>query len=33
LEAIDANIVRCPDALVAEKMIERVDTIRKQGNR
>lgn len=26
------NIVRCPDAEVAEKMIEKIDTIRKQGD-
>ena len=26
------NIVRCPDALVAEQMIEKIDAIRKQGD-
>ncbi len=26
------NIVRCPDADIAEKMIEKIDTIRKQGD-
>lgn len=29
LSAIEDNIVRCPDAVVAEKMIERIDEIRK----
>ena len=28
----ESNIVRCPDQLVAEKMIEKIDTIRKQGD-
>jgi chorismate synthase len=31
-EQIEANIVRCPDPVVAEAMIARVDEIRKQGN-
>jgi len=31
-ESIEANIVRCPDPVVAEQMIARVDEIRKQGN-
>ena len=29
-EQIEGNIVRCPDAAVAEEMIARVDEIRKQ---
>jgi chorismate synthase len=29
LEAVDSNIVRCPDAEVAEKMISHIDEIRK----
>eukprot|EP00614_Pseudopedinella_elastica_P013831 CAMPEP_0172585584 /NCGR_PEP_ID=MMETSP1068-20121228/4996_1 /TAXON_ID=35684 /ORGANISM="Pseudopedinella elastica, Strain CCMP716" /LENGTH=459 /DNA_ID=CAMNT_0013380099 /DNA_START=16 /DNA_END=1395 /DNA_ORIENTATION=- len=31
-DEIEANIARCPDAAVADQMIERIDTIRKQGN-
>jgi len=29
---VDANIVRCPDPESAEKMLERIDMIRKSGN-
>jgi chorismate synthase len=32
MEDVDANIVRCPDPAVAEKMLERIDYIRKTGN-
>ena len=32
MEDVDANIVRCPDEAVAEKMLERIDEIRKSGN-
>eukprot|EP00543_Licmophora_paradoxa_P003546 CAMPEP_0202451408 /NCGR_PEP_ID=MMETSP1360-20130828/9853_1 /ASSEMBLY_ACC=CAM_ASM_000848 /TAXON_ID=515479 /ORGANISM="Licmophora paradoxa, Strain CCMP2313" /LENGTH=440 /DNA_ID=CAMNT_0049069979 /DNA_START=27 /DNA_END=1349 /DNA_ORIENTATION=+ len=32
MEDVDANIVRCPDQDVAEKMLERIDEIRKTGN-
>jgi chorismate synthase len=32
MEDVDANIVRCPDEASAEKMLERIDEIRKQGN-
>lgn len=32
MEDVDANIVRCPDPESAEKMLERIDEIRKQGN-
>ena len=32
-DEIEANIARCPDAEMADQMIERIDTIRKQGNR
>jgi len=32
MEDVDSNIVRCPDAESAEKMLERIDEIRKQGN-
>jgi len=32
MEDVDANIVRCPDPASAEKMLERIDVIRKQGN-
>lgn len=28
----ESNIVRCPDQLIAEEMIEKIDTIRKQGD-
>mmetsp|Transcript_13491 Transcript_13491/g.20533 ORF Transcript_13491/g.20533 Transcript_13491/m.20533 type:complete len:436 (+) Transcript_13491:178-1485(+) len=31
-EDVDSNIVRCPDAASAEKMLERIDEIRKSGN-
>lgn len=31
-EDVDSNIVRCPDAASAERMLERIDEIRKQGN-
>jgi chorismate synthase len=31
-EMVEANIARCPDAHVAEKMIARIDEIRKTGN-
>ncbi len=30
--SVDSNIVRCPDSLAAQKMIERIETIRKEGN-
>lgn len=32
LDMVDANIVRCPDESSAEKMLERIDEIRKSGN-
>ena len=32
MEEVDANIVRCPDPASAEKMIARIDEIRKTGN-
>ena len=32
MEDVDANIVRCPDEAAAEKMLERIDEIRKAGN-
>jgi len=32
MEDVDANIVRCPDPESAEKMLARIDEIRKQGN-
>ena len=32
LEDVDSNIVRCPDQAAAEKMLERIDEIRKSGN-
>lgn len=31
-EMVEANIVRCPDSEVAEKMIQRIDDIRRTGN-
>lgn len=31
-DAVDANIVRCPDAATAEKMIARIDEARKAGD-
>ena len=31
-EAVDANIVRCPDYRAAERMLERIEAIRKDGN-
>lgn len=30
--AIEANPVRCPDAAMAERMFERIDAVRKQGD-
>jgi len=32
MEEVDANIVRCPDPESAERMLERIDEIRKTGN-
>lgn len=32
MEEVDANIVRCPDPVAAEKMLARIDEIRKAGN-
>jgi len=32
MEDVDANIVRCPDPESAERMLERIDVIRKTGN-
>jgi chorismate synthase len=32
LEQVEANMVRCPDAAMAERMIERIDTVRKAGD-
>lgn len=32
MEDVDANMVRCPDEASAEKMLERIDEIRKSGN-
>ena len=32
MEEVDSNMVRCPDAASAEKMLERIDEIRKSGN-
>mmetsp|Transcript_52938 Transcript_52938/g.78469 ORF Transcript_52938/g.78469 Transcript_52938/m.78469 type:complete len:432 (+) Transcript_52938:106-1401(+) len=32
MEDVDSNIVRCPDAESAEKMLARIDEIRKSGN-
>ena len=32
MEEVDANIVRCPDEAAAEKMLDRIDDIRKAGN-
>lgn len=31
-QEVDANIVRCPDAKTAEKMIELIDSVRKDGD-
>jgi len=31
-DAVDANIVRCPEAATAERMIERIDGARKAGD-
>jgi chorismate synthase len=31
-DAIESNIVRCPDAAVAERMIERIDQARRDGD-
>ena len=30
--SVDANIVRCPDAAVADRMIARIDAVRKSGD-
>lgn len=32
MEAVEANMVRCPDAAAAAKMIEHIEAIRKGGN-
>jgi chorismate synthase len=32
MEQVESNIVRCPDSAMAEKMIERIEAIRKEGN-
>mmetsp|Transcript_50219 Transcript_50219/g.106948 ORF Transcript_50219/g.106948 Transcript_50219/m.106948 type:complete len:430 (-) Transcript_50219:59-1348(-) len=32
MEDVDSNIVRCPDEASAERMLERIDEIRKAGN-
>ncbi len=32
LEAVEANPVRCPDPEAAERMIERIDAVREQGD-
>lgn len=32
LEQVEANIVRCPDPVMAEEMIAHIEAIRKQGN-
>jgi chorismate synthase len=32
LEQVESNIVRCPDAEAAERMIEQIEQIRKQGD-
>jgi chorismate synthase len=32
LEAVEANIVRCPDAATAERMIERIEAIGRDGD-
>lgn len=32
IDQVESNIMRCPDALVAEKMIQRVEEVRKQGD-
>ena len=32
LEAIESNIVRCPDAVVADRMIERIEQIGREGD-
>jgi len=32
LSKVDTNIVRCPDAAIAKQMIEKIETVKKQGN-
>lgn len=32
LEQVEANIVRCPDEEVAERMVAEIDTVRREGN-
>ena len=32
LSQIDSNIIRCPDSIVAEKMLKKIEEIRKQGD-
>lgn len=32
MEAVESNIVRCPDNSIAEEMIAHIETIRKEGN-
>jgi chorismate synthase len=33
MEQVESNIVRCPDPAMLERMIERIEAIRKQGDR
>jgi len=32
LDAVESNIVRCPDGAVAERMIERIEAIGREGD-
>lgn len=32
VESVDANIVRCPDPAAAERMLERIEAVRKDGD-
>jgi chorismate synthase len=32
LAAVEANIVRCPDPIIAQRMIEHIEQVRKDGN-
>ncbi|MFL5763332.1 MAG: chorismate synthase [Bacteroidia bacterium] len=32
LSAVDSNIIRCPDALIAETMIQKIEQVRKAGD-
>lgn len=32
MEQVESNIVRCPDSTIAQRMIEKIEAVRKEGN-